>query len=147
MTCLIAAALLSGCTDMRLRSLGGGDPETSSMSFEELSSEERMQLDQVLEGEIQTVYASDTGLARVYGQVANFSEVSYDAVKFEVVATLKAASESDETALAEDSEVTRVVGTFIVTDFAAGDIDTFDVQTAIRAGDTSDLQTRVAGVR
>lgn len=147
LTCLIAGGLLSGCTEMRLRALGDSAQDTAAIRFNELSAEEQAELEQVLEGEVQTVYSSDTGLARVYGQVANFGEASYDAVRFDVVAVMRSAPKSEEGALAENYEVQRVIGTFVVRDLAPGDIETFDVQTTAQAGDTRTMSIRVSGVR
>ena len=147
LTCLIAGGLLTGCTEARLRVIGNSAQESAALRFTELSSQEQMQFEQVLEGEIQTVYASDTGLARVYGQVANFSDTSYEAVQFDVVAVMRAASRADDGTLADNSEVTQVIGTFVVQGFAAGDIEPFDVQTTVPAGDTRSMRVRVSGVR
>jgi len=139
--------VLSGCTDLRLRSLAPTGGEAQSSAFEELTREQQVALSEVLEGEIQTVYASDTGLARVYGQVANFGDEIYGAVQFQVVADLKVQGDASNDALSEDSQVSQVVGTFVVADLAPGDIQTFDVQTTVRTGEARALRVQVSGVR
>jgi len=139
--------VLSGCTDLRLRSLTPSTGEAQPSAFEELTREQQMALSEVLEGEVQTVYASDTGLARVYGQVANFGDEVYAAVQFQVVADLKVEGDAGSGAVSEDSQVSRVVGTFVVADLAPGDIENFDVQTTVKTGEARALRVEVSGVR
>lgn len=147
-TATIAALVLTtGCTEMRMRSLSTAETDSASIRFEPLERAEREELDAVLEGEILTVYTSDTGLARVYGQVANFGERPYAAVQFEIVAEIKASSRSGEQGLVEQSEVTEPVAVFVIEGMSPGDIETFDVQTTVRPGDTRSLRVQVKGVR
>ncbi len=148
--CLLALVLLGttvGCTQTRVRSMSESVNEGASQRFAELDPDERQRLEEFLEGEIQTVYTSDTGLARVYGQVANLGEESFDAVQFELVAELKASARSDEQTLVESSTFSESVGDFVVERLGPGDIETFDVQTSVRPGDTKVLRVRVKGVR
>ena len=146
-TALVALVAATGCTDLRMRSLSATEAESGSVRFEALDRAEREQLDAILEGEILTVYTSDTGLARVYGQVANFGEKRFEAVQFEIVADIKASSRSDQQGLVERSEVKEAVATFVIEGMSPGDIETFDVQTIVRPGDTRSLHVQVKGVR
>ncbi|MDZ4168961.1 MAG: hypothetical protein U1E26_04815, partial [Coriobacteriia bacterium] len=99
----------------------------------ELSRDERQALAEVLVGEVQTVYPSDAGLARVFGQVANLGDVTYPAIRFDVVARVSGDSDSG-------SESMRSVGSFVVEGgLAPGDIKPFDVQTTASMGDVKNL--------
>lgn len=126
---------LASCTQAKVARVTSAGPEHSG-AMKELSPEERKKLSAVLEGEVQTVYASDTGLARVSGQVANLGQKPFSRVRFEIVATLDAGGDDSES---------RTIATFDVTDLEPGDIRPFDVQTTAETGGVEQFTTRVRG--
>ena len=143
-----AVSAIAGCSEARLRTLGSTESAPSSaLHFEELPTEELIRLGHILEGEIQTVYPSDTGLVRVYGQVANLGEESFEAVQFDVVADLKGGTQTADANIAEDSRVRRTVASFVVAPMRPGDMEPFEVQTTVKPGEFRTLQVRVSGVR
>lgn len=131
--------LLAGCADHRVQRIAQEQMQQSTGAGKEVSAEQRAELAQSLEGEIHSVYASDIGLARVYGQVANLGDQPFADVEFEVIADN------------EDSEgqasVTEAVATFVVPQLAPGQVETFEVQTTARMGDFRRLEVRVKDAR
>lgn len=131
----LAIGMLSGCTELKVYRLANDSGDQSAKAPVQLSDEQRMELRAALEGEIQTVYPSDIGLARVFGQVANLGDKPYTNVEFEVLAS---SGSSDG-----DSQRTEPVASFVVPALAPGQIEAFEVQTTARMGDFRQLEVVV----
>ncbi len=133
---LISTAMLgTGCVNPRVElatSKADTGDAAKGYSFKDLSSKEQMDYAEVLVGEVQNVYASDTGLARVFGQAANLGADEFKAVKFEIRAET-GKEDSDEGAR-------RVVGFVVAESLSPGDIEPFDVQTTAAMGDVDNLR-------
>ncbi len=140
---LASAASASGCarvTSQRVLASQQSSVRTASGELRQLEPKEADELGAVLTGEIQAVYPSDTGLARVYGQVANLGKEAYAEVRFNIVARQDHGG--------SEGESTKVVASFTVGGgFAPGDIESFDVQTSARMGDVENLAVTVDALR
>lgn len=136
------AVAIQGCAPLATRRIQSVQDATSaapSADVEELSADEKSALAQVLVGEVHTVYPTDSGLARVFGQVANLGETPYATVRFDLV--------SEETNTETDGVTKTVVGSFVANDLGPGDIEPFDVQTAAPMGDVKTLRVVVYGAK
>jgi hypothetical protein len=136
---VMAAALAqSGCGQIATERIYSNQSrlktETDS-SLKALSSKEAAKLADALTGEVQSVYPSDIGLARVFGQVANLGDEDYSRVKFNVVVE------------AGENQAPQVVGAFSVDDMSPGTIKPFDIQTSLPMGDIKSLKVVVAALR
>lgn len=132
---VLAAAAGVGCVNPKVElatSKSESGDASKKYTFEDLSSKEQMDYAETLVGEVQNVYASDTGLARVFGQAANLGPDEFKAVRFEIRAET-GKEESDEGAR-------RVVGFVVAESLAPGDIEPFDVQTTAAMGDVENLR-------
>lgn len=142
---VVAATAIStaGCASINSkRVMAAVDTRTapSTAELKDLSETQKMELADILTGEIQTVYPSDSGLARVYGQVANLGQKPYSVIRFDIVAKLGSAE--------QDSDNLKVVGTFTVDDgLKPGEIKPFDVQTTATMGDVKNLVVRVGATQ
>lgn len=139
----LSASATTGCASAQSRLIMGAQeaetPEVKSSNLRELSLSERQALAETLTGEIQTVYPSDAGLARAYGQVANLGTESYERVRFDIVARISGGSEAGESM--------KSVGTFeIQGGLTPGDIKPFDVQTTASMGDVKNLVVMVSAL-
>lgn len=135
---LLAAALSqSACGQIASQRIYTNQSRLKSQTdsgLKELSSKEAAKLADVLTGEVQSVYPSDIGLARVFGQVANLGDKDYSRVRFNVVVE------------AGENQAPEVVGTFMVDGMSPGTIKPFDIQTSSPMGDIKTLKVVVAAL-
>jgi hypothetical protein len=136
---VMAAAALSqsGCGQIATQRIYTNQSKLKSQTdsgLKALSAKEAAKLADVLTGEVQSVYPSDIGLARVFGQVANLGDKDYSRVKFNVVVE------------AGEDQAPEVVGTFTVSDMPPGAIKPFDIQTSSPMGDIKTLKVVVAAL-
>lgn len=133
----------TGCASIRTRQMISAEEKTQALNttgLKEVGPKEAKKLAEVLTGEVQTVYPSDNGLARVFGQVANLGETPYKRVRFDLVAVLNEQS--------SDATQEKVVGTFVIENgLKPGQIEPFDVQTAASMGDVKNLEVRVGALQ
>ncbi|MBI5232026.1 MAG: hypothetical protein HY876_07680 [Coriobacteriales bacterium] len=135
-----ALTQMTGCASYktsRLLSAEEQEAAANQVKTRQLGPDEVAKLEKVLVGEIQSVYAADNGMARVFGQVANLGQKPYAAVTFEIVAVVDKGDQSS----------TNTVATFTVRDLEPGSLKPFDVQTAAGMGDTNQLRVEVSGIR
>jgi hypothetical protein len=136
---LLTAAALSqtGCGQIATQRIYTNQSKLKSQTdsgLKALSAKEAAKLADVLTGEVQSVYPSDIGLARVFGQVANLGDETYARVKFNVVVE------------AGENQAPQVVGNFTVDDMSPGTIKPFDIQTSSPIGDVKTLKVVVAAL-
>jgi hypothetical protein len=145
---ILSAALVTtlftttGCASLnvnRLKASKASGTSAESVPLKELSTEQSKALAAILTGEVHTVYPTDTGLARVYGQVANLGQTPYAGVRFDLVST--------DTNSETDGESLSVVGSFEIDGgLQPGDIKPFDVQTSEPIGNVKSLKVVVSAI-
>jgi hypothetical protein len=145
---ILSAALVAmlftttGCTSpnaLRLKTPQASSTSAETISLKRLSAEQAAALAPILTGEVHTVYPTDTGLARVYGQVANLGQTPYAGVRFDLV--------SIDTNSETDGESLSVVGSFEIDGgLQPGDIKPFDVQTSEPIGSVKSLKVVVSAI-
>lgn len=133
------AVAAQGCAPMAARRIQTSQETISepSANIKEFAATEKEAVADVLVGEVHTVYPNASGLARVFGQVANLGETPYAKVRFDLV--------SEETNSETDGVTRTIVGSFVTADLNPGDIEPFDAQTSAPMGDVKTLKVVVYG--
>lgn len=135
----LAGGALAGCADP---AGGGSDGTLNAGAVAQqvpLSKEQREDLGDVLVVDIISVYPSDAGLGRVYGQVTNLGEAPFSAAEFELVAE-KSGTEKSSTTF-------RPVGMVRVTGLEPGKSVTFDVIGTVGVEEMQQLRADLVAVQ